>query len=361
MTTHTPNPEQTTALEAWGWDEGWARSLRDDGEPARVVTVDRDRLSLQWAGGTAEGIWRPPGRQEEPPAVGDWCVLPAGAGSDDGLIRVRRCLPRRTMLARRAAGRTTRAQLLAANVDTVALVCGLDRTAGIRGLERLVTLVLDGGALPLVVLNKADLCPDVETALFDARRAAPGVQAVVVSALDGDGLDDLRRLLPPGTTAALIGPSGVGKSTLTNALAGGAVEATGAVRAADQRGRHTTTRRTLHRLPSGLLLIDTPGLRELGMWLDGEGLRRAFDDVEALAAGCRFRDCTHDDEPGCAVRQAADDGALEPRRLERYVELRDEADAQERRREARARKDNSKARFKHISKSIRRMKRDRPR
>ncbi len=347
------------SLVAWGWDDGWSRVLAGRGEPARVVAVDRDRLALRHAGGTLEGVWRPPEGDDEIPVVGDWCVLPAEAPRDRDLTLVRQALPRRTVLARRAAGKAARAQLLAANVDTVAAVCGLDRSAGIRGLERLVTLVLDGGALPLVVLNKADLCADVDGAVFDAQRAAPGVAVVVVSALDGEGLDDLRRHLPPGSTAALIGPSGVGKSTLTNALAGGALEATGAVRDADRRGRHTTVRRTLHRLPSGLLLIDTPGLRELGVWLEGDGLRDAFADIEALAAGCRFRDCTHDDEPGCAVRAALDDGTLEARRFWRYLELRDEAAALQRRREDHRQRSNAKARFKGISKEIKRMYRDR--
>ena len=346
-------------LETWGWDDGWARTLGDAGEPARVLAVDRGRLVLRRASGRADGLWRPRDGEGEPPAVGDWCVLQHGAAEDGGLVPVRRLLPRRTALTRRAAGKATRAQVLAANIDIVALVCGLDRDAGIRGLERLVTLVLDGGALPLIVLNKVDLCPDVDGALIEARRAAPGIEAVAVSATGGEGLDTLRRHLPPGTTAALIGPSGVGKSSLTNALGGGSLEQVGGVRAADRRGRHTTVRRTLHRLPSGLLLIDTPGLRELGVWLDGEGLREAFDDIEALAVHCRFRDCTHDNEPGCAVLSGLDDGTVEPRRFWRYLELREEAQALERHREQRRRGANSKSRFKGISKSIRRMKKER--
>ncbi len=350
--------DTTPRLAPWGWDDAWQRALADAGEPARVVAVDRGRLTLRCAGGPAEGVWRPRSGVGEPPVVGDWCVLAPGAAQADGLVPVRSWLPRRTALARRATGKAARSQVMAANVDTVALVCGLDRSAGIRALERLVTLVLDGGALPLVVLNKVDLCPDVEDALFEARRAAPGIEVLAVSAATGEGIDTLGRHLTPGSTAALIGPSGVGKSSLTNALAGGSLEATGDVRETDHRGRHTTVRRTLHRLPTGLLLIDTPGLREIGVWLDGDGLSRAFDDVEALAARCRFRDCTHDDEPGCAVRQAQDDGTLEPRRVERYLELRDEAQALQRRRDARHRGENSKARFKDISKRIRRMKRE---
>jgi ribosome biogenesis GTPase / thiamine phosphate phosphatase len=350
----------TGELAAWGWDTGWARALAHEGEPARVVAIDRGRLTLRHATGVVRGVWRPRGGHGEAPAVGDWCVVSPGTRGDQGPVPVRSWLPRRTALTRRAAGRATRAQVLAANIDTVALVCGLDSGAGIRALERLVTLVLDGGALPLVVLNKADLCPDVEGALAEARRAAPGVEALAVSAANGEGLDTLGRRLAPGTTAALLGPSGVGKSSLTNALAGDALEATGAVRDSDHRGRHTTVRRTLHRLPTGLLLIDTPGLRELGVWLEGDGLRSAFDEVEALATRCRFRDCTHDDEPGCAVRQALSDGRLEPRRLERYLELRDEALALERRRDDRSRKANSKARSKDISPRIRRFKRQRP-
>lgn len=350
---------RTRSLENWGWDEVWDREFADAGEPARVTAVDRGRLTLQRAGGAIDGVWRPRGEGEAPPVVGDWCVLAAEVAAGDDLVLVRRRLPRRTVLARRAAGQAARSQVMAANVDTAALVCGLDRSAGIRALERLVTLVLDGGALPLVVLNKADLCTDVEDARFEARRAAPGVEVLVVSAATGEGIDTLQRRLAPGTTAALIGPSGVGKSSLTNVLGGGSLEVTGAVRDADRRGRHTTVRRTLHRLDSGLLLIDTPGLREVGVWLEGDGLRKAFDDVEALADLCRFRDCTHDDEPGCAVRQALDDGDLDPRRFWRYLDLRDEAQALQRRRDERQRGTNAKARFKDISKRIRRFNRGR--
>jgi len=256
---------------------------------------------------------------------------------------------------RKAAGRASATQVLAANVDVVALVCGLDRDQGLRSIERLMTLVLDGGALPLIVLTKADLCEEIDHYRQLARMAAPGFEPIAVSAATGKGLDQLDSWLTPASTVALVGPSGAGKSTLINALSGAAVAATSAVREGDRRGRHTTVRRQLYRLPGGALMVDTPGLRELAAWVDGDGLQRAFADIEELARACRFRDCTHDNEPGCAVRQAMEDGVLEPRRFLRYLELSQEAEANRVRRDIH----NSKRRFKDISKEVRRIYRNR--
>ena len=221
-----------------------------------------------------------------------------------------------------------------------------------------MALVLDGGAMPLIVLNKADLCDCIDAPLQQARLAAPGFEAIAVSATNGDGHGQLRPWLVPGSTVAFLGPSGAGKSTLINALSGAPLAATSAVRDGDRRGRHTTVRRQLYRLDGGALLVDTPGLRELGAWIDGDGLRRAFADIEQLAVACRFRDCTHDDEPGCAVRQAMLDGDLESRRFWRYLDLMREAQQLQRRRSSRERH-NSKRRFKQISRNSRRLFRDR--
>ncbi len=349
-------------LAAWGYDERWAaQAARADaaGEPGRVVAVDRGMLTVRLADGPARAIVRrraDAGEEEPRPTVGDWCVV--GAGVDDGPAVIHAVLGRRTWLQRKSPGRETTAQILAANVDTVALVCGLDRDQGIRSIERLLALVLDGGAMPLIVLNKADLCERIDAALQRARRAAPGFEAVAVSAASGAGLEQLRPWLVPGSTVALLGPSGVGKSTLINALSGTPVAATSAVRDGDRKGRHTTVRRQLYRLDGGALLVDTPGLRELGTWIDGEGLRKAFADIEELAGSCRFRDCSHDDEPGCAVRQAMLDGDLEPRRLRRYLDLARETEQLRNRRSARQRH-NSKRRFKQISRDVRRLYRGR--
>jgi len=257
-------------------------------------------------------------------------------------------------LTRKAAGKAAESQVLAANVDLVAMVCGLDRDQGIRSIERLLTLVLDGGAMPLIMLTKADLCDEIDHYRQLARMAAPGIEAIAVSAATGVGLEALEPWLTRASTLALVGPSGAGKSTLINALSGSEVAKTSAVREGDRRGRHTTVRRQLYRLPSGALVVDTPGLRELAAWVDGDGLREAFADIEEIAAACRFRDCTHDNEPGCAVRRALAEGELEPRRFWRYLELREEAEANRMRRDVRHRS-NSKRRFKDISLEVRRM------
>ena len=354
-----------SSLHAWGYDDRWhaiACQHENEGVAARVTAIDRDAATLQIAEGEVRGVWRPRWDEESETrmelAVGDWCIVRPPRG--DGPAVAHTLLPRRTHITRKAAGRRATSQVLAANVDIVALVCGLDRDQGVRSIERLLTLVLDGGALPLIVLTKADLCDEVDHYRQLARMAAPGVEVLAISAATGEGLDQLATWLNPGSTAALVGPSGVGKSTLLNALSGFKVAKTSAVREADRRGRHTTVRRQLYRLQDGVLIVDTPGLRELAAWVDGDGLKQAFSDIEKLAQACRFRDCTHDNEPGCAVRQALEDGELEPRRFGRYLELREEAEANRIRRDVRHRS-NSKRRTRDISLQVRRLHRNRGR
>jgi ribosome biogenesis GTPase len=256
----------------------------------------------------------------ELPAVGDWVALRPGAEAGTGVIQA--VLPRRSAFVRRAAGARTVAQVLAANVDTVFLVMGLDGDFNLRRAERALVLAWDSGASPVLVLNKADLCPDVEAKRAEVERVAPGVAVCVVAAKPGEGLTALEPWLLPGRTIVLLGSSGVGKSTLVNRLLGHEKQKTREViESADQRGRHTTTRRELIVLPGGALLIDTPGLRELSLWSDGAGLAAAFDDVSTLAGGCRFNDCGHEREPGCAVRAAVDAGRLDAARLESFLKL----------------------------------------
>ena len=318
----------TSDLAAWGWSPALARLLEpaapgaeDAGpaEPARVVGAAREIYRLRAAGGELEG--RPAGRLRaaaELPVVGDWVACRRTGERTAVVLAV---LPRRTRLARRAAGEEGRAQVMAANVDTVFLVMGLDRDFNLRRLERLAVVAREGGAEAVVVLTKADLLTPGEVAerRLAAAEAAPGLAVFAVSAPEGAGLDPLAFYLAPGSTVALLGSSGAGKSTLLNRLAGEEVMRTSEVRAGDGRGRHTTTHRRLVRLPGGALLVDGPGLREVGLWgEDDSALDDAFTDVAALARACRFRDCRHRGEPGCAVAAAVEDGTLDAARVESY-------------------------------------------
>ncbi len=292
--------------------------------PARVVRADRGAfLTLPDLGAAAvpAGVLDPDG-DPGPPAVGDWVALDLAGG----LPVIRSILPRSGSLVRRRPGSgPAEAQAVAANVDRVLVVEALDRGPNPRRIERAVALAWDAGATPVVVLTKTDVATDLEQAVATAQAAAPFASVVPVASPSGAGLDALRAELPAGATAVLLGPSGAGKSTLVNALLGEARLTTSAVRAGDARGRHTTTRRELVVLPSGALLIDTPGVRELGLWLAEDAVGAGFPEIEALAEGCRFRDCRHLDEPGCAVLAAVEEGALDPARLASLHRLRREA------------------------------------
>jgi ribosome biogenesis GTPase / thiamine phosphate phosphatase len=317
-------------LVPFGWDEAFARdfaAFRQTGAvPARVVAEHRDRYVIVGEDGeraaVLAGRLRHQARgREELPATGDWVAVDAGSGT----AAIQAVLPRRSLFRRKAAGDATEAQVLAANVDTALIAAALPGDVNARRIERYLALAWESGAVPLVLLTKADLADDVDAALRGVRAVAPGVDVAAVSAVTGMGVDDLARWLKPGRTAVLLGSSGAGKSTLTNLLLGAEALRTGAVRE-DGKGRHTTTHRQLVRLASGALLIDTPGMRELQLWTADAGLESAFADVEALAARCRFGDCAHDAEPGCAVRAVAESGALDPERLESWRRLRRELD-----------------------------------
>jgi ribosome biogenesis GTPase len=260
-------------------------------------------------------------------------------------------LPRRTVVVRRAPGtRGVNAQVVGANVDILFVVMSLNRDFNLRRLERYLAVAWDSGAAPVVLLSKSDIADDVEGRVAAATAVAPGVPVEPVSAVTGDGLGSVRARLGPGRTAAFVGSSGVGKSTLVNALAGREVMATATIREDDARGRHTTNRRQLVPLGDGLVL-DTPGMRELGL-AETEGLSAAFSDVSTLAAECRFRDCRHRAEPGCAVRAAVADGQLSAARLASFDRLEREARAAERRTDALARITEQR-RWKAIAKSVR--------
>jgi ribosome biogenesis GTPase len=285
----------------------------------RVGMADAERLA-EVAGSLRHGA----SSALDLPAIGDWVgVRPSLDGSSRPLIQA--LLPRRTAFVRRAPGDRVVAQVLAANVDTVFLVVGLDADFNLRRLERTIVLAWESGAEPVVVLNKADLAvSELETRKAEVAGVAPGVAVVVLAAKRGEGLDALAPWLAPGRTVALLGSSGVGKSTIVNRLLGRDKQKTQEVREADQRGRHTTTHREIVALPGGALLVDTPGLREIQLWSEGAGLEAAFTDVLSLTAGCRFRDCAHQGEPGCAVRGAVADGRLDSARLESYLKLQGE-------------------------------------
>ena len=257
--------------------------------------------------------------RSELPAVGDWVAVQPNLEEGKGMVQA--VLPRKSCFSRKEASVRTEEQVVAANVDTVFLVAGLDRDFNLRRLERYLVLALDSGASPVVVLNKADLCDELEVRVAEVEGIAFGVPVHPISATEKEGLEPLFQYLGQGQTVALLGSSGVGKSTLINSLLGREVLAVGAVRADDQRGRHTTTHRELVPMPGGGVLIDNPGMRELQLWTDEEGLKETFEDVEALAGECRFRDCGHSGEPGCAVQRGLSDGTLDPKRFESYLKL----------------------------------------
>jgi ribosome biogenesis GTPase len=294
--------------------------------PGRVVRQDRDSY-LVWTphdvrrAVLAGALRRRALDAGALPAVGDWVTLEGGGA---GVARVRDLLPRFSILARRAAGDAGVAQVIAANVDTLLICTDVARDFNPRRLERYATVAAEGGVVPVIVLGKADLCADAARLLAEAAACAAGSAVHLVSAQRGDGVEELRAYFARGRTVALAGSSGVGKSTLLNRLLGQEYMRTAEVREDDGRGRHTTTHRELVAVPGGGLLIDTPGMRELGLASGAEALGGVFGEIGELAAGCRFRDCAHEHEPGCAVRGAVADGTLSRERFESFLKLRAE-------------------------------------
>jgi len=314
-----------------GWDEHFEAAAADFAgrgwSYGRVAIENRELYLVLTAAGArqAEVSGRFMFDAETPadyPKVGDWVAVTEFPDEEKAIIHA--LLPRRTVLSRNAAGRRTEEQVLAANIDTIFIVQGLDSDFNVRRLERQAVMARESGAVPVVVLNKADLSPNPAVPLAEVREAFPGLEALAVSALSESGLDNLRKRLKPGQTHVLIGSSGVGKSTLINKLIGRDVLATAPVREDDSKGRHTTARRQLLILPGGALLIDTPGVREFQLWESTNAVGEVFGDIAALAVGCRFADCSHIREAGCAVLAALEAGALPTERYQSWLKIRKE-------------------------------------
>lgn len=339
-------PVGRDALVPYGWDREWeARFAPFRGEgyvPARVVLEHTHIYTVVTERG--ESLARVSGRfrhraraRQEFPAVGDWVAC--RWDETGGRAQIHGVVPRKSRFSRKTAGLTTHEQVVAANIDTVFIVMGCDEDFNLRRLERYLVLSSESGAEAVVVLNKADKAPDAREQQQATERLAPGVPVHVTSAKTGSGLDALEAHLVPGRTIALLGSSGVGKSTLINQFVGREMLRTAEVRESDSRGRHTTRHRQLVLLPAGAMVIDTPGMRELQLWDVSEGVSETFEDIEALAPSCRFRDCSHRSEPGCAVRAAVEGGELAAGRLEHYLKLQEERRQLEARQNERAQQD----------------------
>jgi ribosome biogenesis GTPase len=327
-----PLPAGAVELRAMGADDARLVEIEaalDGASPGalagRVSRVDRGQFQLL----TPAGSFSVDTTGVAPVGVGDWCIVGGTIAptTPDTALSLERLLLRRSALVRQSSGNRTERQVLATNIDTVLVVIPLDGAFSPRRAERFLALAWDSGAEPVIVMTKYDLvsaqAAEVTVREVDAIRA--GTPVMICSSVTGFGMADLHGLVTPGRTVALLGTSGSGKSSLVNALSGADVVRIGAVRAADAKGRHTTTWRELIVVPTGGTLIDTPGLRELGMWIDEEGIESAFTDISDLAPQCRFNDCAHQSEPGCAVLAAIAAGDLDPVRLESYRKLLEEA------------------------------------
>lgn len=346
-------------LDCLGWSDFFAHSFepycQQGFSVGRVAIEYRNTYTLYSEHGelSAEitGKLRYQASQPEDfPAVGDWVVIRVRESEKQATIH--EILPRKSKFSRKMVGGKTEEQIVAANIDTVFLVSGLDKDFNLRRIERYLILAWESGANPVIVLNKADLCNSLEERLAQVETVALGVPIVILSATNYRGLDALKPYLQLGQTVALLGSSGVGKSTITNQLKGASVQSVQQVRRGDDRGKHTTTHRELILLPTGGLIMDTPGMREIQIWGGDEGLQETFADIEILVQQCRFRNCQHYNEPGCAVQQALAEGILDDSRFLNYQKLQKELNYLSRKQDQRAQL-AEKERWKKIHKAMR--------
>ncbi len=352
------------SLSRWGWNPYfealWGDGQRGNAVPARVIAQQRKfwRVAGDFGEGWAEAAGSLRDAADggaEWPAVGDWVAVEL---HDANAAAIREVLPRRSRFVRKAPGKKIEEQVIAANADVALLVSALDGDFNPRRVERYLAQCWESGARPVIVLNKADTCEDSEGKAAEMERVALGAAVCVVSAKTGQGIDELEKLLRPGETLALLGSSGVGKSTIVNRLLCESLQAVQPVREGDSRGRHTTTTRELLVLPGGALLMDTPGLRELQLWDAAEGVSQAFADIDSLAGQCRFSDCRHETEPGCAVQAAVRAGTLDEARLENHRKLLREQEFLCRKIDPEARQ-VEKQRIKQLMREVRQIHRDR--
>ena len=332
-------------MENLGYSETLASALEelalDNVVPGRIVWQSAYDYRVWCESGEVSAQLTGKVRSSGRPGVGDWVALRPEADMETGSIVA--ILPRKSGFSRSSAGKAVTEQVVAANIDEVFIVTDLDTDFNLRRIERYITLVYNSGACPVVVLNKTDLSMDVQSVVNETESVSPGVPVYAVSAEEGEGIEQLESRLGHGKTVAFLGSSGVGKSTLINCLLGEERMEVGAVREGDGKGRHTTTHRELLLLPEGGAVIDTPGMREISVWGGEEGLAGAFPEIDDLASTCRFRDCRHDTDKGCAVIEAVDSGDIDPDRLESYRKLRAEFENLEVRKSQAARMEEKRA------------------
>lgn len=350
-----------------GWNDFFARHFEQYGllgySPLRIVRENREQYAAVSPAGRfsceVTGKFRfEHERKSSFPTVGDWVAASVVPQEQKAMIHA--VLPRKSVFSRKAAGEITEAQPAAANIDTVFIVTGLDLNYSVRRIERYLALAWDSGAVPVLILNKTDVCPESEQRKREVESAAPGVDVYALSACERTGMDDLNKYLTAGSTVAFLGSSGVGKSTIINTLIGSDRLAVHEVSDTGSLGGHTTTFRELILLDGGGMVIDTPGMRELQVWGDDAGLEQVFDDIRELAESCRFKDCRHENEPGCAVLAAVSEGSLDEKRFNNYVKLKKEF-AYLAERQAMSANAVEKLRRKGISKEIKRLYKDKNR